>query len=405
METLLERFVRYTKMNTESSSNTNTTPSTEGQLVFFEMLCEELKAMGIEDVVMTNGYVMATIPANTGKKDVPTIGFIAHVDTSEDLTGKDVKPQIIECYDGGDITLNPDVVMTVADFPQLKNYVGHKLITTDGTTLLGADDKAGVAEIMCAAEYIMSNPSFEHGEIKLGFTPDEEIGKGVDHFDVERFGAKYAYTMDGSALGELEYENFNAAAARIAIQGRSVHPGYAKNKMLNAFTVAREIDMMLPLCERPEHTEGVEGFYHLLSISGSVDNANMMYIIRDHDTDLFNARKEKMTLVIDTINKLYGKQVASLELTDQYYNMGEIVKQHPRVVEVAFEAMERLGITPDVRPIRGGTDGARLSFMGLPCPNIFAGGENFHGRYEFISESTLYAAKDVILEIIKGWCK
>ncbi len=403
MEKLIDRFIRYAKIDTESSSSTGATPSTPTQLEFFAMLCDELKAIGAQDVVSTNGYVMATIPSTTTKKGVPTIGFIAHVDTSEDMSGKGVNPQIIDCYDGKDIVLNPEVVMSVETFPQLKNYVGHRLITTDGTTLLGADDKAGVAEIMCAAEYLLQHPEIEHGEIRLGFTPDEEIGHGVDHFDVERFGAKYAYTMDGSSLGELECENFNAAMASISIQGVNVHPGYAKGKMINSFTIARLIDNMVPQCERPEFTEGREGFFHLLSINGSVDNCKMMYIIRDHDMKLFNDRKAKMEAIIDGVNKIYGKEVATVELTDQYYNMHEIVSNHPEVVDVVVKSMENLGITPNIKPIRGGTDGSRLSFMGLPCPNIFAGGENFHGRYEFASEATMIAAQNLIIEIVSEW--
>ncbi len=403
MENLLERFIRYAKIDTESSVTSSEVPSTPTQLEFFKLLVGELRAMGIEDVKSSNGYVMATIPANTSKKNVPAIGFIAHVDTSPDLTGKGVNPQVIEPYSGGDIVLNSQVTMKVDEFPQLNNYIGHTLVTTDGNTLLGADDKAGVAEIMCAAEYIMNNSNFEHGEIKLGFTPDEEIGRGVDNFDVELFGAKYAYTMDGSSLGELEYENFNAAMATITIQGLSVHPGYAKGKMINSFTVAREIDNMLPKHERPEFTEGREGFYHQLSVGGSVDSCKVIYIIRDHSMELFNERKAKMECVINTINTLYGKEVAQLEMVDQYYNMEEIVSQHPDVINVAIKAMERLNITPKVHPIRGGTDGSRLSFMGLPCPNVFAGGENFHGRYEFASVETMTAAKDVILEIVKVW--
>lgn len=405
MERLIDRFIRYAKIHTDSCSESETFPSTPVQLDMLRMLADELRAMGVAEVVMdSNGYVMGRIASNS-KKKVPAVGFIAHVDTSEDMTGKNVNPQVIECYDGQDIALNGDVVMRVADFPQLSRYVGQTLITTDGTTLLGADDKAGVAEIMCAVEYIMAHPEMEHGEILVGFTPDEEIGRGVDFFDVERFGAEYAYTMDGSALGEIEYENFNAAGVTIHIQGRNVHPGYAKDKMLNAFTVAQKIDSLLPAWERPEHTEGREGFYHLMSMTGSVDAVRMSYIVRDHSSELFALRKAKIEEVVAMVNTLYGRQVASCEIKDQYYNMVDVVSQKIEVVEVALAAMRNIGIEPQVKPIRGGTDGSRLSFMGLPCPNIFAGGENFHGRFEFASVQTMERAKDLILEIIREWAR
>lgn len=405
MERLIDRFIRYAKIHTDSCSESETFPSTPVQLDMLRMLADELRAMGVAEVVMdSNGYVMGRIPSNS-KKKVPAVGFIAHVDTSEDMTGENVNPQIIECYDGKDIALNSDVVMRVADFPQLLRYVGQTLITTDGTTLLGADDKAGVAEIMCAVEYIMAHPEMEHGDILVGFTPDEEIGRGVDFFDVERFGAEYAYTMDGSALGEIEYENFNAAGVVIHIQGRNVHPGYAKDKMLNAFTVAQKIDSLLPAWERPEHTEGREGFYHLMSMTGSVDAVRMSYIVRDHSSELFARRKAKIEEVVAMVNTLYGRQVASCEIKDQYYNMVDVVSQKIEVVEVALAAMRNIGIEPQVKPIRGGTDGSRLSFMGLPCPNIFAGGENFHGRFEFASVQTMERAKDLIIEIIREWVR
>lgn len=405
MEKLIDRFLRYVKMNTESCSSSKMSPSTKGQTELLNLLALELKEMGVSAVEMIdNVYVMGTIPSTT-KKYVPTIGFIAHVDTSEDLTGKNVNPRIIDCYDGNDIVLNKKVVMKVEDFPQLENYVGQRLITTDGTTLLGADDKAGVAEIMAAAAYMMAHPEMEHGEIKIGFTTDEEIGHGVDTFDVERFGAKYAYTMDGSSIGELEYENFNAAMVSITVQGRSVHPGYAKNKMLNAFTVAQKIDVMIPSWERPEHTEGREGFYHLISMTGSVDAVKMTYIIRDHSPEIFEQRKRKMIDVIEMVNKIYDREVAVAQIEDQYYNMYDVVSKNMDVVNVAIRAMEGLGIEPVVKPIRGGTDGARLSFMGLPCPNIFAGGENFHGRFEFASEQTMESAKMVIIAIAEEWTR
>lgn len=405
MEKLIDRFLRYVKMNTESCSSSKMSPSTKGQTELLNLLALELKEMGVSAVEMIdNVYVMGTIPSTT-KKYVPTIGFIAHVDTSDDLTGKNVNPRIIDCYDGNDIVLNKKVVMKVEDFPQLENYVGQRLITTDGTTLLGADDKAGVAEIMAAAAYMMAHPEMEHGEIKIGFTTDEEIGHGVDTFDVERFGAKYAYTMDGSSIGELEYENFNAAMVSITVQGRSVHPGYAKNKMLNAFTVAQKIDVMIPSWERPEHTEGREGFYHLISMTGSVDAVKMTYIIRDHSPEIFEQRKRKMIDVIEMVNKIYDREVAVAQIEDQYYNMYDVVSKNMDVVNVAIRAMEGLGIEPVVKPIRGGTDGARLSFMGLPCPNIFAGGENFHGRFEFASEQTMESAKMVIIAIAEEWTR
>ena len=403
---LKERFLKYVAVNTQSDENSETFPSTAGQWDLLNMLVEEMKLLGLEDVSIDKyGYAMGTIPATPGKENAPVIGFLAHVDTSPDMSGKDVRPRVIECYDGGDIMLNPSLTMTVADFPELSRFVGHTLIHTDGTTLLGADDKAGVAEIMTAAEYLLSHPEIEHGKIRIGFTPDEEIGRGVDFFDVKAFGADFAYTMDGSAEGELEYENFNAASAKIAIQGRNVHPGYAKGKMINALEVACELNSMIPATERPQYTQEYEGFYHLVGLNGSVEAANISYIIRDHDSELFEKKKVWMWDVVGMLNKKYGGDVLTLTLKDQYYNMRKMVEPHPQVIENAKKAMLDAGVTPTVRPIRGGTDGARLSFMGLPCPNIFAGGMNFHGKFEYCSLNTMEKAVQVIINLAKCWAE
>ena len=403
---LKERFLKYVAVNTQSDENSETFPSTAGQWDLLNMLVEEMKLLGLEDVSIDKyGYAMGTIPATPGKESAPVIGFLAHVDTSPDMSGKDVRPRVIECYDGGDIMLNPSLTMTVADFPELTRFVGHTLIHTDGTTLLGADDKAGVAEIMTAAEHLLSHPEIEHGKIRIGFTPDEEIGRGVDFFDVKAFGADFAYTMDGSAEGELEYENFNAASAKIAIQGRNVHPGYAKGKMINALEVACELNSMIPATERPQYTQEYEGFYHLVGLSGSVEAANISYIIRDHDSELFEAKKIWMWDVVGMLNKKYGGNVLTLTLKDQYYNMRKMVEPHPQVIENAKQAMLDADVTPTVRPIRGGTDGARLSFMGLPCPNIFAGGMNFHGKFEYCSLNTMEKAVQVIINLAKRWAE
>ena len=403
---LKERFLKYVAVNTQSDENSETFPSTAGQWDLLNMLVEEMKLLGLEDVSIDKyGYAMGTIPATPGKESAPVIGFLAHVDTSPDMSGKDVRPRVIENYDGSDIMLNPSLTMTVADFPELTRFVGHTLIHTDGTTLLGADDKAGVAEIMTAAEYLLSHPEIEHGKIRIGFTPDEEIGRGVDFFDVKAFGADFAYTMDGSAEGELEYENFNAASAKIAIQGRNVHPGYAKGKMINALEVACELNSMIPATERPQYTQEYEGFYHLVGLSGSVEAANISYIIRDHDSELFEAKKIWMWDVVGMLNKKYGGNVLTLTLKDQYYNMRKMVEPHPQVIENAKQAMLDADVTPTVRPIRGGTDGARLSFMGLPCPNIFAGGMNFHGKFEYCSLNTMEKAVQVIINLAKRWAE
>ena len=398
--TVVDRFLKYVKFDTESSTETGTTPSTPGQMVLARELEKELHEMGLEDISLDEkGYIMATLPANTDK-EVPTIGFVAHMDTSPDLTGKDVNPQIVKNYDGKDIILNKDlnIVLSPNDFPEMQDYVGQDLIVTDGKTLLGADDKAGIAEILTAIKYLKDHPEIKHGKIRIGFTPDEEIGAGADYFDVEKFGCEWAYTMDGGPIGELEYENFNAAGVKINIQGRSVHPGYAKDKMVNALVVANKLVSLLPSNERPEHTTGYEGFYHLTNISGTVDAATVGYIIRDHDREIFEKRKQVMLDTIAFINKLYPDST-SVEIKDQYYNMREKVEPVKHVVDLAFEAMTAVGVTPIVKPIRGGTDGARLSFMGLPCPNIFAGGHNFHGRYEFIPIQSMEKAVQVIVKI------
>ena len=406
MESLIERFLRYVRTDTQSDETSGTFPSTEKQLAFLRMLRDELTAMGLEEVSMDeHGYVMATIPATTAK-ELPVVGFISHVDTSPDFSGTNVQPRIIT-YEGGDIVLNEreGIVTRLADFPELAGYKGQRLIVTDGTTLLGADDKAGVAEIMTAAAYLMAHPEIEHGAIRVGFTPDEEIGRGVDFFDVPRFGANFAYTMDGGALGEIEYENFNAASATIEIQGRSVHPGYAKGKMINALRVAEAIDYRLPAHERPEYTEGYEGFLHLTKLSGGVDRATMQYIIRDHNRTSFEERKAVLQKAVDAVNEVYGAGTARLTLTDSYYNMREVLEKHMEVVQYALKAMKALGITPKISPIRGGTDGARLSFMSLPCPNLFAGGVNYHGRHEFAAVETMGKAAALIVEIVRQIAK
>lgn len=398
---VVDRFTKYVKFDTESSTSTGTTPSTPGQLVLAEVLKNELLEIGLEDVSLdSNGYVMATLPSNIDK-DIPTIGFVAHMDTSPDLSGKNVNPRIVNKYDGKDIILNNDlnIVLSPKDFPDLLKFIDQDLIVTDGTTLLGADDKAGVAEIMTAMEYLKNNPEIKHGKIRICFTPDEEIGEGADHFDVEKFGAQWAYTMDGGEIGELEYENFNAAGAKIFIQGRNVHPGSAKNKMVNALLVANKLIALLPENQRPEHTEHYEGFIHLVEMSGSVDSANVAFIIRDHDKELFENKKQQLTEAVSFLQKLYPSASIKFEIKDQYYNMKEKVEPVKHIVDLAFNAMLDLDITPLVKPIRGGTDGARLSFMGLPCPNIFAGGLNFHGRYEFVPIPSLEKATQLIVKI------
>ena len=401
---LKERFLKYVAINTRSDENSESFPSTAVQWNLLNALVEEMKLLGLEDVTIDKyGYAMGTIPATKGKEGAPVIGFLAHVDTAPDMSGENVRPRIIESYDGEDIVLNNTLTMKVADFPELKRFIGHTLIHTDGTTLLGADDKAGVAEIMTAAEYLMAHPEIEHGKIRIGFTPDEEIGRGVDFFDVKAFGADFAYTMDGGYEGELEYENFNAASAKIAIQGRNVHPGYAKNKMINAIEVACELNNLIPAVERPQFTEGYEGFYHCIGLNGTVENATISYIIRDHDAAKFEKKKSWMYDVVGMLNNKYGQGVLTLTLKDQYYNRRKMVEPHPQVINHALAAMKDAGVEPIVRPIRGGTDGARLSFMGLPCPNIFAGGMNFHGKFEYCSLNSMERAVNVIINIAKRW--
>ncbi len=402
-EKLIERFLKYIKIDTQSDENSQTCPSTEKQLVLAKLLVEELKSLGLSDVSLDeNGYVMATLPSNIDR-DVPVIGFISHMDTSPDMSGENVNPQIIKNYDGGDIIINKEknLVLSPKLFPEMKEFIGHTLITTDGNTLLGADDKAGIAAIISAIEYFVKNPQVKHGTIKIAFTPDEEIGRGVDKFDVTKFGAQFAYTIDGSGPGELEYENFNAAKATVKIQGRNVHPGYAKNKMLNAILIAMEFNSLLPVNERPEYTQDYEGFYHLIKFDGSVENATLIYIIREHDRTKFEHKKKFIEKAGEFIKEKYGKDVLSIEVVDQYYNMREKVEPVFHIVEIAKKAMELVGVQPKVVPIRGGTDGSKLSYMGLPCPNIFAGGMNFHGKFEYVSVETMEKAKDVIIKIIE----
>ena len=403
---LVTRFLEYVKIDTESSTKTNVTPSTPGQMVFAQKLVKELEQIGLSDVSIDDkGYVMATLPSNS-QKQIPTIGFVAHMDTSPDLSGKDINPQIVKNYDGKDIVLNKDknIVLAIKDFPEILDYIGQDIITTDGTTLLGADDKAGLAEIVTAMEYLVQHPEIEHGKIRVGFTPDEEIGQGADHFDVKKFGAEWAYTIDGGQIGELEYENFNAAGASISIKGRNVHPGTAKEKMVNALTLATKLAALLPDAETPEHTEAYEGFFHLVAINGSVDEASMAYIIRDHDRVKFEEKKQRLTDIVAFLNKIYNNAF-TLNLKDQYYNMKEKVEPVKHIVDIAHVAMQEVGVNPIVKPIRGGTDGARLSFMGLPCPNIFGGGHNFHGRYEYVPIPSMHKAMDVIIKIITNLAK
>ena len=402
-EKALERFLRYIKIDTQSNEDSETTPSTEKQFTLAKMLKQEMELLGLSDISLDEKcYLMGTLPSNSDK-NIPTIGFIAHMDTSPDMPGAVENPNFIRNYYGDDIVINKEknLVLTTTEFPELKEYIGNTLITTDGTTLLGADDKAGIAEIMTAVEYLVKHPEVKHGTIKIGFTPDEEIGRGVDHFDVQKFNADFAYTLDGGGIGELEYENFNAAGAKIFVQGRNIHPGYAKDKMVNAMLVAMEMNAMLPVHQRPEHTEGYEGFYHLVKMDGTVENAMLQYIIRDHDKEKFLLKKKFITDVVDYMNGRYGEGVLRLEMKDQYFNMKEMVLPVFHVVETARQAMEEVGVEPVVVPIRGGTDGARLSYMGLPCPNIFAGGHNFHGKFEYVPVESMGKAVDVILKIIE----
>lgn len=404
---VVDRFLRYIAIDTQSDDSSTDFPSTKKQFDLLNMLVKELQEIGLKDAnIDEKGYVMATLPANISHK-VPVIGFLAHVDTSPDMPGVNVKPNFVENYDGSDILLNKELklYLTPADFPELLDYRGQTLITTDGTTLLGADNKAGIAEIMTAMEFLVNNPSIPHGKIKVGFTPDEEIGRGVDFFDVKKFGADYGYTIDGGAIGELEFENFNAAVAKITIQGRNIHPGYAKDKMINSLIVANELNALLPVFERPEFTQDYEGFYHLMKIEGSVEKASMQYIIRDHNRKKFESKKEFMKKTCDFMNEKFGQGVVTLELKDQYFNMREKVEPVYHVVEKAIEAMKLAGVKPKVKPIRGGTDGARLSYMGLPCPNIFAGGLNFHGKFEFVPVETMVKSVEVIIKLSELYAK
>ncbi len=402
MENILDKFLRYVAVDTQSNEESESQPSAVKELVLLQMLRDELQAMGVEATLDEYGYVMARIPSNVEGK-VPAIGFIAHVDTAPDASGKDVKPQIIKNYDGAPIALKgvPGLMLDPADFPELLVHKGETLITTDGTTLLGADDKAGVAEIMTAVEYIVSHPEVKHGPICIGFTPDEEIGRGVVKFDVKRFGADYAYTMDGGEVGELEFENFNAASAVVKIQGRNVHPGYAKGKMLNSILIAQELTALLPVDQRPEYTQDYEGFFHVVGFKGTVEETTVTWIIRDHDRAKFERKKAVMQECCDFINRKYGAGTATPVIKDQYYNMREQVEPHYHVVEKAVKAMEMAGVKPHIQPIRGGTDGANLSFKGLPCPNIFAGGLNFHGKMEWVPVESMEKASAVILNIVK----
>ena len=399
--TLLERFLKYVSFDTQSSEETGVTPSTPGQMVFARYLKDELESLGLQEVTLDdNGYLFATLPANTDE-EVPVVGFIAHIDTSPDMSGKGVSPRIVRNYDGGDITLCADenIVLSPAQFPELLAHVGEDLIVTDGKTLLGADDKAGIAEIVSAIVYLQQHPEIKHGKIRIGFNPDEEIGLGAHKFDVEKFACDWAYTMDGGEVGELEFENFNAASAKLLFKGRNVHPGYAKNKMINSLRVANRFMSFLPDSETPEHTDGYEGFYHLIGVSGDVEQTTVSYIIRDHDRVRFEARKAEMQRLADLVNAEYGEQVVTLELKDQYYNMRQQIEPVMHVIDIAFEAMKAVGVEPHVKAIRGGTDGAQLSFKGLPCPNIFAGGLNFHGRYEFVPIQSMEKAMNVIVKI------
>ncbi len=403
-EQVLARFLRYVKEYTESDPKSTTFPSTDRQLLFADKLVSELKSIGFSEVEKDeNGYVMATVPA-TCAANCPTVGFVAHMDTSPDFSGKDVNP-IIRQYDGGDIRLNDNLILSPNQFPEILNFVGEEIITTDGNTLLGADDKAGIAEIITAMEYLLAHPEIEHGKIRICFTPDEEVGRGADHFNVEKFGADFAYTLDGGMLGELEYENFNAAAATVTLKGRSVHPGAAKDKMINAIQLAKQFDDMLPVHQRPEHTTWYEGFFHLMHFEGKVTETKLSYIIRDHDRTLYENKKALIQQIATFMNTKYGEEVVSVEVVDQYFNMREMVEPVKYIVDLVEESMKEIAIVPILRPIRGGTDGSRLSFMGLPCPNIFAGGLNFHGPYEYIPVKALVKASELIVNLAQKIAK
>lgn len=399
--TVIERFLKYVTFDTQSDESTGVTPSTPKQMVFAQYLKTELEELGLKDISLDeNGYLFATLPSNVDH-EVPVVGFIAHMDTSPDMSGENVKPRIVEKYDGKDIPLcaEENIILSPANFPELLDHVGEDLIVTDGHTLLGADDKAGIAEIVGAVAYLIAHPEIKHGDIRIGFNPDEEIGLGAHKFDVEKFGAKWAYTMDGGEVGELEFENFNAAAAKIRVKGRNVHPGYAKNKMINSLLVANEYASLLPADETPGTTEGYEGFYHLIGMEGEVENTVLSYIVRDHDREKFEARKQALLDYAAQLNEKYGEGTVTVELKDQYYNMRQQVKPLMHIIDIAFAAMQEAGVTPKVKAIRGGTDGAQLSFKGLPCPNIFAGGLNFHGRYEFVPVQSIEKAMNVVVKI------
>lgn len=403
MSNVVEKFINYISFDTRSNEEVETVPTTSGQLVLAKALVKELEEMGMKEVLVDeNGYVMATLPSNT-TKEIPTIGFIAHMDTSPEISGKNINPKFVEDYDGKDIVLNEEknVILSPKNFPELKDYIGRTLITTDGTTLLGADDKAGISEIVTAMEYLINNPEIKHGTIKVAFTPDEEVGRGADHFNVEKFNADLAYTLDGGAIGELEYENFNAASAKVTINGRSVHPGSAKGTMINSMLIAGEFMSMLPENETPATTEGYEGFYHIVTLNGGVEETKLQYIIRDFDEKNFEKRKEFMTNVVKKLNEKYGENTVEIEIKDQYRNMKEKIEPVKHVVDIAFQAMKEVNVVPKVQPIRGGTDGAMLSFKGLPTPNIFTGGHNFHGKYEYIPVYSMEKAVEVVLKIIE----
>lgn len=403
MQRVIENFLEYIKINTISDEESQTCPSTKSQLILAQKLAQQCKSIGLTEIDLDeNGYISATIDSNIDK-EVPVIGFIAHMDTSPDMSGENVNAKLVESYDGKDIVLNEQkkIILSPNEFPELKNYVGKTLITTDGNTLLGADDKAGIAEIMAAAEFIVKNKDFKHGKIKICFTPDEEIGRGADRFDVKKFGADFAYTLDGGKIGELEFENFNAAQAKICIHGKNVHPGTAKNTMVNSIFIANELISKFPKNERPETTESYEGFYHLTEFKGSVEQTNLKYIIRDFDIDSFNKRKKFITNIVNELNTKYKNKIIELSIKDQYFNMVEKINENKFVVDLAFNAMKAVGVEPIIQPIRGGTDGSKLSFMGLPCPNIFVGGHNYHGKYEFIPTYSMEKAVDVILKIVE----
>ena len=400
--TVVERFLKYVTFGTQSSETSGTTPSTPGQRVFAEALVKELKDLGLEEIsIDEHSYVMASLPANTDDNSIPTIGFISHLDTSPDMAGDHVKPRIVH-YEGGDICLNADqnIVLSPAMFPEMLEYTGQDIIVTDGTTLLGADDIAGIAAIISAMAYLKEHPEIKHGKVRIGFTPDEEIGQGADHFDVQKFGCDWAYTVDGGQIGELEYENFNAASAKVCFKGLNVHPGTAKDKMINAALLATQFASWLPAEQRPEHTDGKEGFFHLIGMEGTVEEASLSYIIRDHSRELFEQKKDLLKQLVTRMNETYAGST-TLVLKDQYYNMREIVEPKKHIVDLAFQAMKAIGITPKVQPIRGGTDGARLSFMGLPCPNLFTGGHNFHGRYEYLPIPSLQKGMETVIKIVE----